>query len=78
MDLANDFIHLQVVKKKDQVQLDGDNAGSERLDIHTLFEHLERNFVFVEGASGSGKSTLCKYICQQWARGAEGSFQSLC
>ena len=72
IDLANDFIHLQVVEKEDQVQHDRDNAGSERLDVHNLFEHPNRNFVLVEGAPGSRKSTLCKYICHQWARRAEG------
>ena len=40
MDLANDFIHLQVVEKEDQVQHGGDNAGSEKLDVHNLFEHV--------------------------------------
>ena len=33
MDLATDFINLQVVEKKDKVQRDGDNAESERLDV---------------------------------------------
>ena len=40
IDLANDFIHLQVVEKEDQVQHGGDNAGSEKLDVHNLFEHV--------------------------------------